>query len=43
MFTNVYPDWMKTQLEINDSTIMVDDGQGGMAEVRINDDMPIPT
>ena len=37
MFTNVYPDWMKTQLEINDSTIMVDDGQGGMVEVRIND------
>jgi len=37
MFTNVYPDWMKTQLEINDSTIMVDDGQGGMVEVQIND------
>lgn len=36
MFTNVYPDWMKTQLEINDSTIMVDDGQGGMVEVQIN-------
>jgi hypothetical protein len=41
MFTNVYPDWMKSQLEINDSTIMVEDGQGGMVEVQINDpDLP---
>lgn len=37
MFTNVYPDWMTTQLETNTSTIMVEDGQGGMVEVRIND------
>lgn len=37
MFTHVYPEWMTTQLEINDSTVMVDDGQGGTVEVRIND------
>ena len=38
MFKNVYPEWMTTQLETNSSTIMVEDGQGGMVEVRINDD-----
>ena len=36
MFTNVYPDWMKTQLETNDSTVMVEDENGQLVEVAIN-------
>ena len=36
-FTNVYPDWMKTQLETNDSTIMVEDENNQLVEVRINE------
>ena len=36
MFTNVYPDWMNTQLEINESEIMVEDENGELVEVKIN-------
>ena len=36
MFTNVYPDWMKTQLETNDSTVMVENEDGQLVEVAIN-------
>jgi len=36
MFTNVYPDWMRTQLETNDSTVMVEDEEGQLVEVSIN-------
>jgi len=36
MFTNVYPDWMKTQLESNESTIPVEDAEGNLVEVQIN-------
>ena len=36
MFTNVYPDWMKTQLETNDSTVMVENENGQLVEVAIN-------
>ena len=36
MFRNVYPEWMTTQLEINDTKVFVEDGQGGMVEVAIN-------
>jgi hypothetical protein len=37
MFTNVYPDWMRTQLEINESEIMVEDENGELVEVKINE------
>ena len=41
MFQNVYPEWMTTQLETNDTEVMVEDGQGGMVKVRINEpDLP---
>ena len=36
MFTNVYPDWMKTQLETNTSTVMVENENGELEEVAIN-------
>lgn len=36
MFTNVYPDWMNTQLETNDSTVMVENEEGQLVEVAIN-------
>ncbi len=36
MFTNVYPDWMKTQLETNDTTVMVENEDGQLVEVAIN-------
>jgi hypothetical protein len=36
MFTNVYPDWMKTQLETNDSTVMVENEENQLVEVAIN-------
>jgi hypothetical protein len=36
MFTNVYPDWMKTQLETNTSTVMVENENGQLEEVAIN-------
>ena len=36
MFTNVYPDWMNTQLEINESEIMVENEEGELVEVKIN-------
>jgi len=41
MFQNVYPEWMTTQLETNDTEVMVEDGQGGMVKVAINQkDLP---
>ena len=36
MFTNVYPDWMKTQLETNDTAVMVENEDGQLVEVAIN-------
>jgi len=36
MFTNVYPDWMKTQLETNDTAVMVENEDGQLVEVTIN-------
>ena len=36
-FTNVYPDWMKTQLATNDSTIMVEDENNQLVEVSVNE------
>ncbi len=36
MFTNVYPDWMNTQLEVNESTVMVENESGELEEVQIN-------
>lgn len=36
MFTNVYPDWMRTQLEINDSVIPVRNENDELVEVKIN-------
>lgn len=36
MYTNVYPDWMRTQLEINDSVIPVRNENDELVEVKIN-------
>ena len=36
MMQNVYPEWMTTQLEINDTEIQVDDENGNPVMVRIN-------
>lgn len=36
MFTNVYPDWMKTQLETNNTTVMVENEEGQLVEAAIN-------
>ena len=36
MMQNVYPEWMKTQLQINDTEVPVPDENGNMVMVRIN-------
>ena len=37
MFQNVYPEWMTTQLEINDTEVMVRDENNELVMVRINE------
>ena len=37
MMQHVYPEWMTTQLEINDTEIQVDDENGNPVMVRINE------
>ena len=37
MFQNVYPEWMATQLEINDTEVMVRDENNELVPVKINE------